>query len=580
MAKPSAPYPALHLPSLSGDVAAVDLGAAGEKLQFLSALPDIGFELMFDDVFVGIQSSLTAKREASRQRKRYGRVLAGRKPEKTQNWTQLWRHPAGALVVVDRFRHRETSPWMFNNIEMFSRQDMGYGSKSGDSSWRGMGSCMYGPSGEAMVLLGAREQFHCAWADLKNAAAAGRLVPIEKWEGLPAPLNRVLLAHQPLRAKLPPVEEAATPQQIHQMEASLLAASVPALANRRRRQLSSLDMSPLERQAWQRFLGQAALKLATNRGQVSLGDPPPLPRWIEQSIRSNHMGAPSSSSSNPKDIRASIRWNVISDAMRKTLQDAGLESDEDLTQNDRATVRQWLVLVADRRHPLHLQDDFKRATNTSLERLNVQFHHLLFAASSLPGVARQAAWWQSLQSSQDLRRMCMEVQSDGRTLPMRWMSAWMHTPNKRADPRATLHRQRICRQALDRLAQVASPSLWTIESATRSMWDEAIGSQINADVDEDLVSSHQAGVLALVEWSTAAHLSLASHVFLPENPTPARIIDPQSLLCGVSQSPGLLVRGTAQSRVEMLMPLVAQLQSVSLDSRSCPAPATVKRARL
>lgn len=560
--KQSSPYPKRHLPAAPCDDGGV-LSRHQEKEQWLATLPSLGFELMTEDYFSTPEDNLALKRDIAAQKNRYGRSLRGVSRRKTQRWSQLWRHDAGVLVVVEQYRHGDASRWEFNNIDMFSRHDKGYGLGLLNSLGS---STTFGLSGEIISLNHTREGFLAAWEDIRKAASEGALVPISSWSQLPHVVANVLLNHQEIPARLPAVEATATPSDIWKMQQVVLLKSAARRATQRRRQLASLPLPHVEWEAWEWFLAQAAQKQADNRLSGNASDKKrKLPAWITRITSTPSIMAPSFK---PAIIRAHARHQKACWNLHHLIGDREGSSGEPLTMKERATIKKWLGVIVDSRHPRHIDKEFLQASSSVLDRFDLHLHHLMFEIPYLPGIARKLLWWQSNIPSSELERLCLRPDHQGMSLPMHWMRAWMHTPSARVNPRAMKHRQAACQQALSSLASLVPCNEWVVQSAARSMWDGAMGDELSPSYDEDLIPPHQASVLSLMGFLDSIGMSPSTSIHIPGRPGPVSLLDPKALEAAIELAPGdFLARGSAVDRVAMLMPLIVQLQAVELGGR-------------
>lgn len=584
MPKAPPPYPSTPLPvwpqHLPGAVAHRELG------KVVDILPELGFELLFNDEFSSLDNQLSAKLDAA-NRAHVARNPAARRPiwshHPTRSWVQFWRHPSGALVKVDRYLREGAVDWQFNEVGLIALVDKGFGSGAGSAGE----SNIHGSTGERLSLIKTTQEFENAWREIRHAAQSGCLLPLDR---LPAGvLDRNWLIHQSHNWPLPKVSAGQTPAGLSQLKTGIKARSAPALGRRRLEQLSQATLPEAERQHWRHMVGKAVAEMMVDpkasrpgvseheNNQAILATP--VPSWALR-LATQEGAADPRALKTTLGVRQDIRRVRAIWDLHHLLERFGLEAGDPLSESERATVGDWLDQMVDRQHPARRVEALEAAHAKSLPRFGLHFHHLLLANFGQPGGLRLARAWQNQQRPEDLARACAVPDNDGLTLPMRWAHAWLHLPNSRALPRRLDLAQEHARRALEQLKTITPVSDWTLASTRASIWDEALDIQINASVDDDLVPYYQKNLESFSAWAGSQEAALPTNAFLHPSPGSVSLLDTDRLHEAFIQHDPKGYRGHPDDRVRLLGPLVALMQQATLSQASPLTSLPKTRSRL
>lgn len=581
-------YPSVHLPPWPSQ-------ETGENKhqnlsQLVDALPGLGFEVLFNDEFESLDQRLSAKLD------QVNRAFKAKNPAAqrpiwshcpTEHWTQLWRHPAGILVQVERYRQGSFKDWQFNRIRLTAEVDAGFGHPKDGDAW---GHSRYGACGERLMVIKAQQDLGDAWREVSKAAAEGRLTPFSRW---PSELvGKDFLLHQQHAWELPKLTAGTTPSGLVALQPDIIAKAASALGRKRLQCIASAQLPDEEKQHWRFMVGATVSDLliepaSSHRSSVAPGNrdqkimDTPIPGWALKLAMQD--GAPDPRAQKTiKHLRMSLRRGQghVVFTLHRLLERFGMQVGDPLSASERKTIGVWLDQLVDPRHPAHRRLALDAAHAQSLDRFGLKFHHLLLACASVPAAMRLARDWQNHQSPQALVQACVEPEKDGLTLPMRWAHAWLDLPNSRAYPRRLEMTRNHAARGLEQLKSILPVSQWCLASSRASVWDEALDIQINAAHDDDLLPHYQAGLHGFMRWLSAQDAALPTTAFLPGRSEPVCLDDPHQMQDALAQHDPNEYRGSPSDRVRLLGPLVALAQGQVLQQAAPRSNGPKSRTRL
>jgi hypothetical protein len=564
---PTTHYPRVTLTKWASDDS--HQGTNQERAEWLEAIPKLGFELLFERKFEGLDSKL----------RQHQRLLAKKTHQANrqsfsdadqEHWIRWWRHPSGILASVSMFRDRPDMAWMFNSVDLIGRVDHGFCSleKTNFSGFHEEGH-------DLERVGGPRSDIAKEWERLRIYASRGQLIPLDQWEAItPRP---DLLASQEWLWPVDKLKMAELDTPIAQAASAVKLRGLHAvdLVMEWIDEIQKMDVPPAEKTLWTQYLIHETLGL--NRNKTTAKKIKALPKWMR-----NHV-APMYQLDPLLMARQSFRRNASTLALHETMKEFGLKPGDPLTREERARVAKWLNVMCDLRHPSLIGDDLEQAVANGLPRLGMEFHHVLFKAADQRGVMGKLLWWQERQDADDLSKLCQVPDADGRTLPMRWTDVWERVPNERINERAQRQRAVGAAKALCQIEEKLPAAQWTLATPTRSIWDGAICAKMNIPFDGDLLGAHSKAMGSMLQWLSQLDCVLPKHLFVPGRAEQVQLQDMDAMVLAITQAitnDQLPSAGTAIERCELTAPIVARFTHDEMQRSMAPASVRIGSMRL
>ena len=366
-----------------------------------SALPELGFELLFQTTYVPVEERW---KKIAGQASSQGRQNNPASPPCATQEFKWWRHPAGVLATSRRTIPSSDDPGKSpaHQVTLHATLSRGYAQPQQLAGF-------YLPDGRPAQALTAQtpSDLAKAWAQVRQAASRGLLVPFGQWRANDIPGG--LLQQQPMPAFRIPREHIRTLADRHTALASKIARTLASLSRPWRARIQASDLPALEKVLWEKALAQQmkpwvsmAFGVGTPEAIRAMAR---LPYWAKE-----HLG------SAPRSFVLTAAQRALGAGINELLAASGVEENDCLTGRERRILTQWVALLSDRRHPRLLASSLLEASQQSIQ--GVGFHQMLFAVIDRPGVPAKALAWQALLPPAVRARLCREPDASGMTLPL------------------------------------------------------------------------------------------------------------------------------------------------------------------
>lgn len=572
MSKAPARYPRHKLPALPDGFESK--GMEDQRCAWVQALPDLGFDLVFDRRFSALEAHLAWMHDRATGR------AHGLREKPQQLWIQVWRHGAGALSSVVRFSH-DNEQWLYSSIDLAAMEHHGFVP-------RVVGAGRHGSDGSVSTMIkGADknnisgETMDSAWAQVVEAAALGRLVPIDQWPSLPLPhgifeslapgLDGHLHLHRPETGSID------TPMARSETAAAIIGEHGAAMIQAWEDDIEQMpaSMGRQEKDLWLAHM-KVRLEIALRRSPVALEVRTDLDPVMQGLV--GKMIEYAADSQRQYD-RASL-MGVLQERLVMVLASQGMEPGDPLEPVERQTTSAWLAaLTHDEGDPT---DAVARADGMVLGRFGMHFPQLMFEAARDEGVVDKIKAWIGQQSGERLVEACTQLALYGWSLPMHLGRAWMQARNSRHCPDKEARRIDAVRECLKMLGDACPIEQWTWATDKASVWNCALGQEINLPIDQDLAGPHRDRLIGFCQWMDESGVIAPSVIFMPGQTEPIDLLDDQALSAGIDQAlaDGLLFRnGTAMQRIELMAPVTAFVLHADMRGR-VGSPATGVQPRM